>query len=206
MTEGEPVVPDGRRIVWDGARPAAEGVPLRLPGVVVRDLPEGQALIAWVDRQGFQCPDAVYDTKWLTPVTDEEFDRLVTELRGSDWAGLPPRAPFDEPEEQPLLRVGASIRWIGPLRGDVAWEIEAWRAWYPAALGGVLEPSHPGIVTALDYRGDPIVKWTDKDGEFQGRLGVARSLVVEITVEEALRRAEGLRASEWPGLDASDPA
>lgn len=169
----------------------------------MRELPKGQALVAWVDRDGFQCPDAVYDTRWLKPVADDEFDRLVAELRGSDWAGLPPRLPFDEPAEHPLLRVGAAVRWVGPLAGDLAWEIDAWRAWYPDALGGILQPSHPGTVTSLDYRGDPIVGWVDKHGDFQGRVGVARSFVVEIDADEALRRAETLRASEWPGL--SDP-
>lgn len=193
--------PAGVKTVWNGQRPPEEGVPLHLPGVVVRELPDGWALVAWADRDGWQCPDAVYELKWLDEISEDEFDMLVSELRASDWGGLPPRTPFRKPTQPPEFRSGARVRWVGPLKGDLAWQTPEWREWYPNALGGILTPSHPGIVSAVADNGDPLIRWVDKSGEVSGQASVPREFVVEIDSAEAARRTERLRASEWPGLN-----
>ena len=201
MTVYSSETPEGRKVVWTGQRPVEEGLPVRLPGVVVRELPDGWNFVAWVDKDSWQSPEAVYESKWLEEVSDEEFERLVSDLRTSDWAGLPPRAPFSEPAEQPTYEPGAKVRWVGPVEGDYAWQAPDWRDWYPKALGGVLTPSHPGTVIAVDRKGDPFVSWIDKTGEFAGRASVPKTFVVAMEDAEAARRTDSLRASDWSGLD-----
>lgn len=187
-------------MVWAGSRPPSEGVPRRLPGVVIEDLPDGWALVSWVDKAGWQCPDAVYETRWLQEVPAERFEALVNELRDSDWAGLPPGPPFRPLEPVPDFQVGTWVRWVGPLEEDLAWEVPEWAGWARDALGGVLRPSHPGVVSEVYEGGDLRIRWVDKVGELEGRIGVPRNLVVPISEEEAAQRAARLRLSGWGGL------
>ena len=77
-------IPQGRRVVWSRTdRPAIEHGPAALPGVIVHELPDGWVLISWPYKTGWYAPDAVYETKSVRDVSDEEFDQLVREVRAS---------------------------------------------------------------------------------------------------------------------------
>lgn len=81
--------PEGRKVIWSRTNwPAVEGSPRALPGVIRHELPDGWALVAWVDKDGWVCPDAVYETKYLIEVPDGLFENLVNDLRASEWPGL----------------------------------------------------------------------------------------------------------------------
>jgi hypothetical protein len=87
--------PRGSRVVWARRdRPAIDVEILRMPGIVVDRLPDGWALVAWPDREGWVIPDDAYELSSFREVTTEEFDRVVRELRRSDWPGLPPELYF----------------------------------------------------------------------------------------------------------------
>ena len=63
-------------MVWSRTdRPAIEHGPAALPGVIVHELPDGWVLISWPYRTGWYAPDAVYETKSVRDVSDEESDR-----------------------------------------------------------------------------------------------------------------------------------
>lgn len=196
--------PAGPRIVWSGKHPPDEGVPKRLPGIIVEDLGEpGFALVAWVDKVGWQCPDAVYETKWLQPLSTDELEKLVKELRDSDWAGLPPSAPFKEPEVPSHLDLGTRVRWAGPLEGDRVWENAKFRQWADQALGGVLVPSHPGTVLGYESDGEPRVRWVDRLSYFDGIASVHHTYLAAIEEDEYQRRKDTLLQSVWAGLSSS---
>lgn len=83
-------IPEGRRVIWSRTdRPAIETAPMALPGVIRDELPDGWALVAWLDKERWFSPDAVYETKYLAEVPDGVFENLASDLRSSDWLGLP---------------------------------------------------------------------------------------------------------------------
>ncbi|MER6973795.1 hypothetical protein ABT304_22230 [Nocardioides sp. NPDC000445] len=206
-----PHPPRGRRVVWAAKRPTFEGVPWALPGVVVEDLPDGWTFVSWLDKDGWYCPDAVYQVKDLRVVSDAEFEDLVRTVRDSPrWNGVP---HDDVGESKPSpFRVGDLVQWVGPVPGDDDWDpyYGPWRqgqvvpwvqgqAAYDYASG--LTRNHPGRVVEL--RGlvrAPRVRWIDKDGEFEGRSGLSHSDLEAVDEAEAERLATRLRQSDWPGF------
>jgi hypothetical protein len=84
-----PPPPPGRRIIWVADWLAVEGAPPELPGVIIDELPDGWALVSWVDADGWYSPEAVYETKNLHEVSDADFEDHVRRGRGTNWAGVP---------------------------------------------------------------------------------------------------------------------
>lgn len=197
-----PRPPRGRRVVWAGnGRPAVEGAPFALPGVVTHDLPDGWTLVSWLDKDGWYSPDAVYEVKNLRMVSDAEFDDLVQAVRESPgWQGIAHNTDID-PEPSPY-RVGDPVEWIGPMPGDADWDphVDAWRR---AALGSAsgLTRRHPGRIVEIKHNAALRVRWIDKDGEFEGQRFVNPEFVEAVDEVEAQRLATQLRESDWPGLD-----
>ena len=203
--------PRGRRVVWVGKRPPVEGGPLALPGVVVDDLPDGWTFVSWLDKDGWYCPDAVYEVKNLQVVSDAEFEDLVRTTRDSPgWNGIP-HDDVGEPEPSPF-HLGDLVQWVGPVPEDDDWDpyygpwrqgqVVPWQqgqAAYNYASG--LTRHHPGrIVELRGLFGAPRVRWIDKDGEFDGRGSVNHSDLEAIDETEAQRLATRLRQSDWPGF------
>ncbi|MFJ9387302.1 hypothetical protein ACIRON_00675 [Nocardioides sp. NPDC101246] len=161
--------PRGRRVVWVGRQPPVEGAPPALPGVVVDDLPDGWTFVSWLDKDGWYCPDAVYEVKNLQVVSEAEFDDAVRAVRGSpDWQGIV-HDVVDGPEPSPYV-VGASVMWIGPVLGDADWDpsLDVWRL---AVFGSASGPArgHRGRIVEISQSGALRVRWIDRDGEFEAR-------------------------------------
>lgn len=195
------VAPAGRKVVWVGeAFPPVDDAPPRLPGVVVQELPDGWNFVSWVDRgeEGWHSPDAVYETKNLQDVTDDEFERRVQEVLDSDWPGQPVEA-LDEVAPLPYS-VGDRVRWVGPLPEDPDWDPRAVH-WNRNALGGGLTSAHPGTVVEVDHRGNSLrVRWVDKNDEFEGRETVTVDSLEPISEADHASLTASLRESDWDGL------
>ena len=165
-----PSPPQGRRVVWTGTFPAVEGGPLVLPGVVVDDLPDGWALVSWLDKDGWYSPDAVYEVKNLRVVSDAEFDDLVRAVRESPgWKGIT-HDIVDDSEPSPYV-VGAPVMWLGPVLGDKDWDASN-NAWRLAVFGSASGPPTRGLrgrIVEVSQSGALRVRWIDEDGEFEGR-------------------------------------
>lgn len=163
--------PRGRRVVWVGRRPPVEGAPPAHPGVVVDDLPDGWTFVSWLDKDGWYCPDAVYEVKNLRVVSEAEFDDAVRAVRGRpDWQGIV-HDVVDGPEPSPYV-VGASVMWIGPVLGDNGWDpcIDAWRLAVFGNASGPPTRGHRGRIVEISQSGALRVRWIDKAGEFEGRV------------------------------------
>lgn len=170
--------PAGRPVVWIGTEWApVEYGPMDLPGIVTSDLPDGWALVTWVDKDSWYSPDAVFETKFLKELSRDDFERRVTTLRESDWEGLT-KQPISEPK--PANVVGETVRWVGTGRG--------------------LTPSHPGTIVEIDSFGRLRVRWVDRVGEFEDRQFVYPINIRLIDADEAARLTQALRDSDWPGL------
>ncbi|MER7558048.1 hypothetical protein ABTZ46_13970 [Nocardioides sp. NPDC126508] len=182
--ESFPRPPHGRRMVWAGKRrPAVEGAPLALPGVVTEDLPDGWTLVSWLDKDGWYSPDAVYEVKSLRAVSDAEFDDLVRAVRDSpDWRGIVHNTDID-PEPSPYV-VGASVMWIGPVLGDNGWNprIDAWRLAVFGDASGPPARGHRGRIVEVSQSGAFRVRWIDKDGEFEGRVFIDPGAVAVVGI------------------------
>lgn len=182
--------PHGQKVMWIGRYPPLEGLPPQMPGVIVEWLPDGpsggMALVAWVDKAGWQVPDAVFEAKNLRPASEAEFGTRVRELRASDWAGLPASAPFREGERVDFLP-GMRVRWAGPFPEDSVWQAQAFREWAEGALGGVLAHAHPGTVVSVNRDGEPMIHWAGH--ESAGRIAVPRGYLARIDEAEYAARA-----------------
>lgn len=200
--EGFPRPPRGRRVVWVGRRrPAVEGAPFALPGVVTEDLPDGWTFVSWLDKDGWYSPDAVYEVKNLRAVSDAEFDDLVRAVRDSpDWQGIVHNTDID-PEPSPY-QVGDLVEWVGPVPGDADWDPHA-DSWRRQALGSVsgLTRRHPGRIVEIAHNAALRVQWIDKVGEYEGRDFIHPDFVRAADEAEAQRLTTQLRESDWPGLD-----
>lgn len=159
-------LPIGSRIVWDGPWPVDDAVPLRLPGIILGVLPDGWFTVRWVDKTGWYDAQAVYELNHLRHASDDEFDRLVGEVRASGWQGFPPHpAPRQEPSE---FEVGQRVRWTGPLPGGAGW-VEEESEWRSLALGGKPFSSLVGTIEEIALNAAVRVRWHREEGVFVGR-------------------------------------
>ncbi|MFE6648521.1 hypothetical protein ACFVJS_18270 [Nocardioides sp. NPDC057772] len=135
------------------------------------DLPDGWALVSWLDKGGWYSPGAVYEVKSLRVVSDAEFDDLVRAVRESPgWQGIT-HDIVDGSEPSPYV-VGAPVMWIGPVLGDNGWDprIDTWRLAVFGSASGPPARGHRGRIVEVSQSGALRVRWIDEDGEFEGRV------------------------------------
>lgn len=193
-----PHPPDGRRVVWVGEWLPIEGAPSSLPGVVTADLPDGWAHVAWIDKDGWYSPDAVYEMKNLREVSEADFQDRVNRVLASAWDGLAHDTP-----SQPMasLSIGDRVQLTSLIVGGTYWSPDD-ATWREAVFGGVrgLTRHHPGTVVEVATDGAVRVRWVDKQGEFDSPGSVSPDILAPIDEEEAVRLTIELRSSDWQGL------